>query len=177
MTRPVPRARPYLGLLLLFPSLVVIAAGWWGLKSAEPGGSVTSIQLTTKPGLSGQASESISRINPDTPDIYLKLETSQGWIRLPTRHDTPVGSGLRWGLERALRLSDVLRVEIWEEDAFRDDIEDQITPSGWAGEGGTYRIELIGEPNRPPEWALPVLCVGCALAGMVLVRFVWDQVI
>ena len=58
-----------------------------------------------------------------------------------------------------------------------DDIEDQITPNGWIGDGGSYRIDLIGTAYQPPEWAMPVMVIGGTMTALVLLRFIWDQVI
>src|SRR6476469_6964419 len=72
--RPAPRARPYLRLLWLIPSAAVLAVGLYGYMNYEPGGTVESIKLTTKPGPVGQASEAL-RLITSTPDLFLKVKT------------------------------------------------------------------------------------------------------
>src|SRR6476620_4282081 len=74
--RAVPRARPYLQLLWLIPSAAVLAVGLYGYMNYQPGGTVESIKLSTKPGPVGQASEAL-RLITSTPDLYLKVKTTQ----------------------------------------------------------------------------------------------------
>lgn len=181
-----PASRParagfYLHLLWLIPGAAMLAVGLYRYRNVPEGGIVRSVQLVTKPGLVGQASEAYQLIRPGTPDLYLKLFATgrDEPIRLPTYKDRPVGSGLTWALQEPLSVAEIKGVEVWDEDLLRDGIEDQVTinPGTWSAEGQKYRIDLHGERNQPPPWALPVACIGGAIAGYAVLRFVWDQVI
>jgi len=177
--RAVPRARPYLRLLWLIPSAAVLAVGLYGYMNYQPGGTVESIKLSTKPGPVGQASEAL-RLITSTPDLYLKVKTTQDphW-QSPTYNNMAIGNGLIWSLPHQYKLSDVLSVDVWNEHTFRKDVNlDHITMNGqWNAEGQTFRVELLGKENEPPKWALPTLAVGATLSGLVILRFIWDQVV
>jgi hypothetical protein len=177
--RPVPRARPYLRLLSLIPSAAILAAGLYGYMNYEPGGTVESIKLSTKPGPVGQASEAL-RLITSTPDLYLKVKTSKDaeW-KAPTYSNLAIGNGLIWPLPHQYKLNEMLAVDVWNEHTFRKDVNlDHVTMNGqWSAEGQTFRVEMLGKANEPPKWALPTLAVGATLSGLVILRFIWDQVV
>jgi hypothetical protein len=174
-----PRARPYLRLLWIIPGLALLGAGLYRHYDVEDDGTVHTIQVTTKPGMVGQASEALRLISVGTPDLYLKFKTADGAVtRTFTHEDTPVGNGLKWSLDKPLRMRDVREVEVWDEDAIRDNFADRVSlGSAWSAEGQAYRIDLLGERSQPPRWALPVAVAGGVVTLVVVLRFVWDQVI
>ena len=174
-----PRARPYLRLRWIIPGLALLGLGVYKYYDIEDDGTVHTIQLATKPGMVGQASEALRLISVGTPDLYLKIKTADGaQVRTFTHEDTPVGNGLKWALDKPLRMRDVQEVEVWDEDAVRDNFADRVSlGSAWSAEGQTYRIALLGERSQPPKWALPVAVGGGVVTLVVLLRFVWDQVI
>ncbi|WP_428940205.1 hypothetical protein [Fontivita pretiosa] len=177
---PVPprRARPYLRLLLLIPALAMLGVGLYFYYNVEEGGIVTAIELKTKAGMVGQAAEAFAIVDPTNPDLYLKLTTPQGQTQLETKKDTPIGNGLRWDLPQPLELRQVQRVDVWDAKWLRSDKQlDRITVSGWSVDGQRFHIDLHGQRNQPPQWAIPLAAGGGALALLVLLRFVWDQVI
>jgi hypothetical protein len=181
-SRRTPRARPYLRLLWIFPTAAVLAIGLWAYITVEPGGTVDAVKLTTKPGPVGQASEAL-RLVTGTYDMYLRIKTTEGEIRTDVYKDRAIGNGLRWELPRRYQLAAVQQVDVWEDrmniPKIRSDKNlDHITMNGqWAAEGQTFRIELLGNANQPPKWAIPTLAVGATLTALVLLRFVWDQVV
>jgi hypothetical protein len=175
--RRTPRARPYLRALWLIPGLLMLGIGLYVYYDVPDDGLVTTIQVTTKPGLVGQTAEALRLVQMGTPDLYLKIKTAAGEERTPTFHDTPLGNGLRWALKSPARMRHVKEVEIWDENVISDDFKDRTLMSGWSAEGQTFRVELIGEKDRPPAWALPVAAAGGAITLIALLRFVWDQVI
>jgi hypothetical protein len=172
-----PRARPYLRLLWIIPGLALLAFGLYRYYDVEDDGTVHTIQLATKPGMVGQASEALRLINPGTPDLYLKIKTPDAEVRTFTHKDTPIGNGLKWSLERPLRMRDVREVEVWDEDPVRDNFVDRVAVAGWSAEGQTYKIDLHGQRDQPANWALPVAVAGGVVTLVALLRFVWDQVI
>jgi hypothetical protein len=173
-----PRARPYLRLLWIIPGLALLGAGLYKYHDVKDDGAVHTVQLTTKPGMVGQASEALRLVSLGTPDLYLKIKVSDGQIKTFTHKDTPIGNGLKWSLDKPLRMRDVREVEVWDEDAVRDNFADRVALGGtWSAEGQTYRIDLLGERAQPPKWALPVAVAGAVVTLVVLLRFVWDQVI
>ena len=176
--RRTPRARPYLRLLWIFPAAAILAIGFWAYKNVEPGGIVESVKLTTKPGPVGQASEAL-RLVTGTYDIYLKVKTVQGELKTDTYNDRAIGNGLIWPLSRQYKLHEVKEVDIFEARTIRSDKNlDHIALNGqWFAEGQTFKVELQGRVNEPPKWALPTLAVGATLSALVLLRFVWDQVV
>ena len=176
-SRP-PRARPYLRLLWIVPGLALLGLGLYKYRDVEDDGTVHTVSLSTKPGMVGQASEALRLVNPGTPDLYLKIRTGDGGeLKTFTHKDTPIGNGLRWSLDKPLRMRDVREVEVWDEDAVRDNFKDRVAVSSWSAEGQTFKIDLMGEKFGPPKWALPVAAVGGAVTLIALLRFVWDQVI
>jgi hypothetical protein len=176
--RRAPRARPYLRLLWIFPAAAILAIGLWAYVNVEPGGTVESIKLTTKPGPVGQASEAL-RLVTGTYDIYLKVKTFDGELKTDTYNDRAIGNGLIWPLARQYKLQDVKEVNVYEARMIRSDKNlDHIAMNGqWAAEGQTFRVDLQGKENQPPKWALPTLAVGATLTALVVLRFVWDQVV
>jgi hypothetical protein len=163
-SRRTPRARPYLRLLWIFPTAAVLAIGLWAYITVEPGGTVDAVKLTTKPGPVGQASEAL-RLVTGTYDMYLRIKTTEGEIRTDVYKDRAIGNGLRWELPRRYQLAAVQQVDVWEDrmniPKIRSDKNlDHITMNGqWAAEGQTFRIELLGNANQPPKWAIPTLAV------------------
>ena len=172
-----PRARPYLRLLWIIPGLALLGLGLYKHYDVEDDGTVHTIQLATKPGMVGQASEALRLINPGTPDLYLKVKTTDAEFKTFTHKDTPIGNGLKWSLDRSLRMRDVREVEVWDEDAVRDNFADRVAVADWTAEGQTYKIDLLGQRDQPPKWALPLAVAGGVVTLVVLLRFVWDQVI
>ena len=49
--------------------------------------------------------------------------------------------------------------------------------AGWSADGQRFHVDLLGTKIEPPSWAIPVAGVGGAITLLVLLRFVWDQVI
>ena len=165
-------------LLLLLPAAALLAVGWWKHVDVADGGTVQSIRVTTKPGPVGQFAEAKRQVRPSNPDLYLKLHL-QGIERTTrTFKDMPIGNGLVWNLDDPLDIKAIRRIEVWDDDTFGDTLLDQVSIANtWSAEGGEFRIELLGARPAPPEWALPVAAVGATLCAVVLLRFVWDQVI
>src|SRR4051794_40179757 len=177
--RAVPRARPYLRLLWLIPSAATLAIGLYGYMNVEPGGTVESVKLMTKPGPVGQASEALALVT-STPDLYLKVKAApkEQW-QSQTYKNMAIGNGLIWSLPHQYKVGELMSVDVFNEHTFRKDVNlDHITLGGqWAAEGQTFRVELLGTHNEPPKWALPTLAVGATLSGLVILRFIWDQVV
>lgn len=175
---PPVRVRGYWRLLLLLPGAFLLAFGLFHFYNFPEGGTVESIKLTTKPGLVGQASEAVKLIDPRNPDLYLKVFTNASDFKTKPYNDTPVGNGLVWSLRKPIALSEVKKVEVWDSNSvMKDEQEDNITMGDWSAEGEHYRIDLLGRRNEPPPWALPLVVIGGAICGFVVLRFVWDQVI
>lgn len=176
--RTVPRSRPYLRLLLLLPSLAIFGIGLWKYQDVEPGGTVEAVKLMTKPGPVGQANEVLRQVTGNY-DIYLKVRTIEAHLKTNTMQNTAIGNGLVWPLPRQFKLQDVKEIDVWDEHTFRSDKNlDHINMGGqWSAEGQMFRVELQGKANEPPKWALPTLAVGATLSGLVLLRFIWDQVV
>jgi hypothetical protein len=181
LPRRVPRARSYLLRLLgLIPAVAMLATGWWYYTHFEQGGTVDAIKLSTKSGLVGQASEAVDLVTPTTPDLYLvvTLGGGAGTLELPIKKDTPIGNGLTWDLPRTMNIAAFQRVEVWDHHTFTKNKQlDHITLSGWDTDGQRYHVELIGKKNEPPQWALPLAAAGAALTGVIVLKFIWDQVI
>jgi hypothetical protein len=175
-TRP-PRARPYLRLLWIIPGLAMLAAGLYAIYDVEDDGVVHTVQLTTKPGVVGQASEALRLVKPGTPDLYLKIKSGEQLERTSTYKDTPIGNGLKWPLKEPARMRQISEIEVWDENVFRDDFKDRVSLAGWSAEGQAFRIDLHGTPLQPPGWAYPLAAVGGVITLIALLRFVWDQVI
>jgi hypothetical protein len=176
--RAIPRSRPYLRLLLIVPALAMLGVGLYFQYNVEDGGEVSAIKLTTKPGMVGQAAEAVANIDPSNPSLYLKVFTPGGETKLEMHKDQPIGNGQTWNLPKPLVLHAVHRVEVWDYHWMRHDKElDHITMNGWSVDGQRFHVDLLGRKNEPPKWTLPVAAVGGALSLLVLLRFVWDQVI
>jgi hypothetical protein len=180
---PRPRARSagsYVWrLLLLIPAAALLACGWWNYTNVPEGGTVTAIKLTTKPGPVGQFAEAKRQVRPSNPDLYLKLHFPDGTERnTSTFKSMPVGNGLIFNLDMPVDLKTIKRVEVWDDDTFSDELIDQMSFNGeWAAEGGEFRLDLQGTRPQPPEWALPTAAVGATLCAVILLRFLWDQVV
>lgn len=173
-----PRSRPYLRLLWLIPGLAMLGVGLFNYYNVKEGGEVNAIKLTTKSGMVGQAAEAVANIRLTTPDLYLMFHTSAGETRLPTFKDTPVGNGLTWNLPKSLALGEIQRVEVWDHHAITKDQQlDRITLAGWSDEGQLFHVDLLGQRNEPPKWAIPIAAAGGAITLLGLLKFVWDQVI
>jgi len=180
LPRRVPKARPYLSLILLIPAAIALWIGWTNYSNIPAGGTVEAVKLTTKQGFVGQAAEAVDNVKPETPDLYIQLFPKTGpKIVFPAFKDTPIGNGLTWNLAKPIQLSDVDRVEVWDHNAMWKDKEfDRITLDNvWDADGQRFHIQLQGKRYEPPQWAMPVM-VGGAVAGLLVVlKFVWDQVI
>jgi hypothetical protein len=175
---PSRRARIYLRLLWLVPALAMLGVGLYYQYNVPEGGEVNAIKLTTKQGMVGQAAEAVANIEPGTPDLYLKVFTPTGETQLPIFKDTPIGNGLTWNLPKPLPLFDVQRVEVWDHHSIMKDKQlDRITLAGWGVDGQRFHVDLLGTHHEPPKWAMPLAAIGGAMALIVLLRFVWDQVI
>jgi paraquat-inducible protein A len=173
-----PRSRPYLRLLWLIPGLAMLGVGLFYHYNVEEGGEVNAIKLTTKSGMVGQAAEAVANLKLSTPDLYVMFYTSAGETRLPTFKNTPVGNGLTWNLPQTVALRDVQRVEVWDHHAITKDQQlDRITMGGWSDEGQLFHVDLHGQRNEPPKWAIPLAAAGGAVTLLGLLKFVWDQVI
>lgn len=178
---PVRKARSMLWrLVLLLPALVCAAWGYVAYAKVPSGGTVTSIGLKTKSDLSGQTRDAYDSVDPGTPDIYLVLkfrdETS---LQLPTHQDTVIGSGLSWTLPTPRPLDQITSVEVWDDNTLlkNKQLDRVAINNGWTGTGQTFAITLEGIHPQPPQWALPLLVAGATLAGVVVLKFVWDQAI
>jgi hypothetical protein len=174
--KPVRRSRPYLRLLWLIPSLAMLGVGLHFCTNVKEGGEVTALKLTTKSGMVGQASEAVANVRSN-PNIYLKIFTVDGEIKTSQFKNTPVGNGLTWNLDKPRQLHQFQRVEVWDDEWGDDEQLDRITLAGWAADGQRFHVDLLGQPNVAPKWALPAAAVGGAFTLLVLLRFVWDQVI
>ena len=180
LPRRAARARPYLALILLIPAGVVMWIGWNNWSNVPAGGTVQRVQVTTKQGIVGQAAEAVDNVKPATPDLYIQVFPRQGpKVVLPAYKDTPIGNGLVWQLPRQFELSEIDRVEVWDHNTVWKDKEfDRITMNdGWDADGQRFHVQLQGEKLQPPGWALPTLVGGAVAAGLVLLKFVWDQVV
>jgi hypothetical protein len=126
----------------------------------------------------GQAADAVANVDPATPDLYLKVTTAGGEIDLPVRKDTPVGNGLTWELPSPQKVQDVQRVDVWDHNSiWKDKQFDRITLGDWGADGQKFHIDLLGTKNVPPPWTIPVASAAGAIAGLVLLKFVWDQVV
>lgn len=179
--QPVRKARSMLWrLALLVPAIVCAVWGYIGYSSVPPGGTVTSISLKTKSDIAGQTRDAKDAIDPGTPDLYLKLMLrDQTSVQLPVYEDTMIGSGLTWTLPTPRLLEEINSVEVWEDNTLLKNKQlDRIAlDGGWSGTGQTFMITLAGTHPQPPRWALPLLAAGATLAGVVILKFVWDQAI
>ena len=177
--RPPRRSRSYLfHLLVLIPALAVGAYAFYRHTTFEAGGTVSAIKLTTRHDMVGQAADAVANVDPATPDLYLKVTLASGEIELPVRADTPIGNGLTWDLPTVQKLQDVQRVDVWDHNSMWKDRQfDRITLNDWSADGQKYHVDLLGQRNAPPPWALPTLSAAGAVALVVLLKFVWDQVV
>lgn len=173
-----PRSRPYLRLLWLIPGLAMLGVGLFYHYNVKEGGEVNAIKLTTKSGMVGQAAEAVANVGLTTPDLYLMFYTTAGETRLPTFKDTPVGNGLTWNLPKTVALRDVQRIEVWDHHTITKDKQlDRITLSNWSDDGQLFHVDLLGQRNEPPKWAIPLAAAGGAITLLGLLKFVWDQVV
>ena len=184
MTQTLPprtaRAKTYLGLILLIPAAIACWIGWTNWSNVPVGGTVERVQVTTKQGFVGQAAEAVDNVKPESPDLYIQVFPRTGpKIVLPAYKDTPIGNGLVWQLPRQFQLADIDRIEIWDHNAMWKDKEfDRITLNDtWEADGQRFHIQLQGQKIQPPTWALPTFVGGAVAAGLVLLKFVWDQVV
>ena len=185
VARPVRPAANYTWrLLMLIPALALVAYGYWRYTDVSPGGDVTSIRLTSKENISGQVRDAYAGVLPTTADFFLILARRGAEpLRLETFEDTPLGNGLTWQLPAAMAMSDLVRVEVWDDNGLLSDKElDRIELPGdlakaWEIDGQTFHVRLNGRRLDPPRWATPLMAVGGVLFAVVLLRFVWDQAI
>lgn len=172
-------------LMMLIPAIALIAYGYWRYKDVPPGGTVTSIRLTSKTDLSGQVRDAYAGVSPTTADFYLKLFAPDGGeLKLPPFDDTPLGNGLTWPLEKPIPLDDLARVEVWDDNSMlpdkqldRIEIPTNDLANEWEIDGQTFHVRMNGSKLEPPRWATPLMGVGAVLFAVVLLRFVWDQAI
>ncbi len=159
----------------------MLGIGAYVFNNVEPGGTIESIKLTTKPGPVGQAAEAL-RLLTGTFDLYLKIKTTAAPepFKTMTFKDAAIGNGLIWPMQRPTKLQELKEVNVWDEHTIRSDKNlDHVVFDGaqWFAEGQTFRLDLTGKANEPPKWALPVLSVGATLSALIVLRFIWDQVI
>lgn len=139
---------------------------------------MNAIKLTTRHDMVGQAADAVANVDPATPDLYLKVTLASGEIELPVIKDTPIGNGLTWNLPAVQKLQDVQRVDVWDHNSmWKDKQFDRISLGDWSADGQKYHIDLLGTRNAPPPWALPTATAAGAVAFVVLLKFVWDQVV
>ncbi|HEY1628885.1 MAG TPA: hypothetical protein VGF52_03435 [Tepidisphaeraceae bacterium] len=174
-----PRARMYWRLLWLIPTLAILGIGLFYQLHVPPGGTVEAIKMTIKPGLGGEASTALEALKPGgNPDLFPKVITPTENFVFEPYPDTPVGNGLTWKLPTTQPFENIQRVEVWNKHSITKDHEvDRITMSNWSDDGQQYHIDLLGKKNAPPKWALPLAIAGGVLTLLVILRFVWDQVI
>jgi len=165
-------------LLLSVPAIVLCAFALHTHRNFDEGGTITGIRLTTRHDMVGQAADAVANVDPATPDIYLKVTLKDGEIELPVRKDTPIGNGLTWELPKPQKIGDVLRVDVWDHNSmWKDKQFDRISLNGWGADGQKYHVDLIGTRNAPPAWAIPTASAAGAIAGILLLKFIWDQVV
>jgi hypothetical protein len=168
-------------LMMLIPAIALIVYGYWRYKDVPPGGTVTSIRLTSKADLSGQVRDAYAGVSPTTADFYLKLFLPDGSeLKLQPFDDTPLGNGLTWTLDKPIPLDQIARVEVWDDNSMLPDKQldrIEIPMSAWEIDGQTFHLRMNGSKLEPPRWATPLIGVGAMLFAVVLLRFVWDQAI
>lgn len=180
LPRRTPRARPYLSLLLLVPAAVALWIGWSNYSNVPTGGTVEAVKLSTKQGFVGQAAEAVDNVKPETPDLYIQVFPKTGAkLVLPAFKDTPIGNGLTWNLPRQFQLTDIDRVEVWDHNSmWKDKEQDRVTIDNvWSADGQRFHIDLQGKKFEPPNWAMPTMIAGAVAALLVVLKFVWDQVV
>ena len=180
--RPVRPARSMLWrLILLVPAIICGMWGYLAYSNVPTGGTVTSITLKTKSDIAGQTRDAYDSIDPGTADLYLqiKLKDQEEPLRLQTHKDTVIGSGQSWMLPTPRSLDQITMIEVWDDNTLLKNKQlDRIAINNvWIGEGQTFAVMLEGTHLGPPPWALPLLAAGATLAGIVLLKFVWDQAI
>jgi hypothetical protein len=154
--------------------------GWTRSNDIPTGGTVERVKISTKQGFVGQAAEAVDNAMPASPDLYIQVFPRAGEkVVLPAYKDTPIGNGLVWQLPRQFQLSEVDRVEIWNHHTlWKDKPFDRITlDNAWEADGQRFHVQLQGEKIQPPSWAWPTFIGGAVAAGLVVLKFVWDQVV
>lgn len=180
---PVRKARSmFWRLILLLPGIICAAWGYVAYSGESVGAAtVHSIHLKTKTDIGGQTRDAYDAVDPGTPDLFLKLSLRDqpDSLQLETHKDTVIGSGQSWTLPTPRPLDQITMVEVWDENTLLKDKQlDRIAiDNNWSGEGQTFLISLEGTHPQPPRWALPLLAAGATLAGLVILKFVWDQAI
>src|SRR4029079_5062590 len=111
------------------------------------------------------------------PDLYLKIFTSAGESKTKVYKNTPVGNGLTWDLPQPQELHQGQRRKVWDQGLMKDEQLDRVTMAAWEADGQRFHVELCGQKISPPKWALPLAAAGGAMTLLVVLRFVWDQVI
>jgi hypothetical protein len=138
------------------------------------------VKVTTKQGFVGQAAEAVANAKPQTPDLYIQVIPRTGEkIVMPAFKNTPVGNGLTWNLPRTLDLGEIDRIEVWDHNSIWKDSEfDRVNiEHAWEADGQQFHVQLQGRKIEPPPWAMPTLVGGAVAAGLVVLKFVWDQVV
>ena len=180
-TTPVRRARSHVWrVVLLVVAVGITGVGFYFRANVPAGGTVTAIKLTTKPDIAGQTRDAYDSIVPTTADLYLIVKHAGGRAeRTALFEHTPIGSGLTWRLSPT-SLGDIDLIEVWDQRRLIGDKQlDRIAfpPDAWVARGQTFELSALGTQPQPPTWALPVACAGATLAGLLLLRLVWDQAI
>lgn len=180
ITPPIKPATSYAWrLLMLIPAIALLAYGYWRRVDVPPGGTVTSIRVTSKSNISGQVRDAYAGVSPTTADFYLVLATQDGGTtKLAPFKDTPLGNGLTWMLDTPMQSGDLARVEVWDDNALLSDKQldrVELSADAWDVDGQTFHIRLNGSRLEPPLWATPLMAVGGVLGAVVILRFVWDQ--
>ena len=164
-----------LGLLSMFTVLAGLALTYW--RDVPDAGTVEEIRLTGKAGIDLKKIEEVL----DTPDYFIEVLTEQGSVKTETFGDTPIGGGKAFKLPVPIRVSDVVEVKVWDEEAVgKDKLIDRVDRPGRSVDGEKFRFDLTGwTPPRSRDWQIGMALVG--VGGVVLlltvVKFVRAQVV
>jgi hypothetical protein len=174
----------YLRVLWIIPGLVLLGIGLWNYLGTPDDGTVTSVHLTTKSGLVGEAAEAVRLVQLSQPDLYITVNESDHVYKGEIFSHTPVGNGLAWPLPKHVAVRKIREVEVWDHHTvLSDKMQDRVSlnsgkpeaPAIWDADGQTFHIELWGARVVPPMWAMPMIIAGGVICGIVVLRFVWDQ--
>lgn len=150
-------SRSFVGAGVVFLPLGVV------LWLTAPSGLVENIRVTKRDGL-------IDIDNPlRNPSYYVVVMTLQGPLRLRTVSSMPIGNGLRWRLERPMRLSDAARVELHNKGWLFERLVDQVEVDGRRMVGQKFQFELRGQAASARVAGMFLTAVGslCASVGLV----------